>query len=129
MPNTCQQKGQPDGIKQKTAQSSFSPLFGCINKSHFYTWSPIMTGFQPFLFLIQLRRFNRFASFITWAGDEHPSYTPNASRLLLKIPKGAAGFPQRQKEKKKKKMVGGSGWIRSAELTLPGDNFREGSLF
>lgn len=77
MPNTCQQEGQPDGIQEKNpTRPSFSLSCGCINKSHFYTRSAILTGVQPFSFFILLRRVNGFASFTTRAREEHTHHTP-----------------------------------------------------
>lgn len=44
MPNTCQQKGQPDGREQKANCPASVPLPCSTHKSHFST--PIMIGFQ-----------------------------------------------------------------------------------
>jgi hypothetical protein len=46
-PNTCLQKGQPDGGKAKnqTARPHFC-LAEQVNKSHFYALATIMTGFS-----------------------------------------------------------------------------------
>lgn len=46
MPNTCQQKRVARWYKGKVKQREPSPLLRCIHKSHFYTRSPIMIGFQ-----------------------------------------------------------------------------------